>query len=146
MKIALVSCGEAKRSYPCRAEDLYIGKIYLASLKWAKANADRIIILSGKHGALDPDQIIAPYEFFLGKKSKIERQQWAKNVARQLEGKINASDKVIFLAGKTYSEYLTPLLRGELIFDLYPQGPGKVIQLLTGDNLIKKLGSRWHGK
>jgi hypothetical protein len=61
--IFIVGCGATKRTAPAPAADLYLGPLYSAALGYARKCAPDydIRILSAKHGLLDLDAIVAPY-------------------------------------------------------------------------------------
>ena len=112
-KIILISCVSKKLNKKARAKELYISPLFKYNLKYAKSlNPDKIFILSAKYGLIDLNDKIEPYDKTLNKMSKKEKQEWAKNVINKLKNIIDLEeDKIIFLAGKNYREYLVPLLK-----------------------------------
>jgi len=98
-KIILISCVSKKLNKKTRARDLYISPLFKYNLKYAKSlNPDKIFILSAKHGLIDLNDKIEPYDKTLNKMSKAERQEWAKNVINKLKNIVNLEkDKIIFL-------------------------------------------------
>jgi hypothetical protein len=111
MRIALVSCVKTKRGEPHPAKDLYTSPLFLGLRRYAETHADRWFILSAKHGLLDPDQVIEPYEATLNTMGVRERRQWAENVTSQLMEVLPADAEVIVLAGERYRKDLLPFLR-----------------------------------
>lgn len=114
MKIVLISCGKDKRDYTCKASDLYCGKLFKMVLRYAKSlNADKIYILSAKHGLVDLDEYISPYDYSLCKQKKAIRQAWASMVVEQMK-QHNISlenDEFIITTGEKYYEFLIPYMK-----------------------------------
>lgn len=52
-------------------------------------------------------QVIAPYERTLNTMKVAERRAWGERVAAQLAEAVPDLSRVVFLAGKRYSEFLT---------------------------------------
>lgn len=111
-KIVLLSCGSKKLDsrIEVKAKDLYISPLFKYSLNFARAmNPDETFILSAKHGLLNLEKEIAPYDQSLNNLSCIKRKSWASAVVKSLEQVSDLKrDEFIFLAGKTYREYLIP--------------------------------------
>lgn len=113
MKIVLISCTSKKLKYKTNAKDLYISPSFKSDLKHANSlKPDKIFILSAKHGLLKLNDQIKPYDKTLNNLSKSERQKWAKEVLIKLKKEIDINnDKVIFLAGDSYREFLIPYIK-----------------------------------
>lgn len=107
-KIVLISCGKNKTDKKNVAEKLYISPRFRKSLQYARENnADKIFILSAKHGLVHLDQELEPYDVTLNNKTAEERKQWSKLVIDELKKEANLDeDNFIILAGKDYCEYL----------------------------------------
>ena len=112
-RIALISCSKLKKPYPCEAKELYsASRLFSLSYAYARERADRIYILSAKYGLVGEDEIIAPYDETLKKKSVAERQAWARKVTDQLRQVCDIrEDTFVILAGQDYYEYLLPQLK-----------------------------------
>ncbi|EPX62562.1 hypothetical protein D187_008750 [Cystobacter fuscus DSM 2262] len=84
-RMALVGCGKEKLPRPAPARELYTGPLFRAALAVAEAEfgAD-VWILSAKHGLVDLDEDMAPYDLALGELSATERAAWARDVIRDL--------------------------------------------------------------
>ena len=108
--IILISCGAKKEKTPQKAEDLYIGGYFKKALLYAKylsnKNDAEIFILSAKHGVLELNEIIKPYDLTLNGKNEKYKKAWSYKVIKQLQCKIQKTDKIIFLAGENYIKYL----------------------------------------
>lgn len=110
--IALISCSKQKKAYKCRAGELYSAStLFSLSYEYARANTDRIYILSAKYGLVSEDAVIAPYDETLNEKTASERQAWSHMVLNQLKQVCDIQrTEFIILAGKHYYEYLLPYL------------------------------------
>jgi hypothetical protein len=62
-ELIVIPCGSRKLSRRARAADLYVGSYHRACRKAADAlQPDRLLILSARHGLLDLDDVIEPYD------------------------------------------------------------------------------------
>jgi hypothetical protein len=82
-------------------------------LRYAESRTpNAIYILSAKHGLVELDQQLSPYEESLVGRSDAEIARWAHAVVQQLERKTNlAADRFFILAGERYRRHLIPHLR-----------------------------------
>jgi hypothetical protein len=123
MKIALISCTKSKMNHPAKARKMYSpsdlfskGVAYIES-----SDYDRWYILSALHGLLDPDKEIEPYELSMRSLSVTERKEWTEGVLDKLDAmRISGAipiDRIDFLCGMAYREYLVPRL-GERDIDV----------------------------
>ena len=79
MKIGLISCSKAKKDYLCPAEEMYSeSNSFRLSLEYAKKICDEVFILSAKHGLLDLEDTIQPYDE-TSDKPIAERRKWQKS-------------------------------------------------------------------
>lgn len=115
-KIVLISCCKTKLKKLAKAKDLYISPTFKLSLQYArKLQPQEIFVLSAKHGLLDLEKRIKPYNWTLSYVSpkkreknlivltKEQKQIWGKKVIKQLSKKSNLkTDKYIILAGQAY--------------------------------------------
>jgi len=84
-KVALIACVKEKRNYTCKAIDLYQSELFFNWLKAAEnQGVDAIYILSGKHGLLHPEEIVAPYDYNLDLAPQEELQSWGDRVINKL--------------------------------------------------------------
>lgn len=60
--IAVIACGAKKAETPQPARDLYIGTLFRKARAAAEALQVPWLILSAKHGLLNPNQIVEPYD------------------------------------------------------------------------------------
>jgi len=129
--IALVACAKQKQDHPCPARELYApSTLFSLSYAYAKSVAGRVYILSAKHGLVDEDAILAPYDETLNDMTVDARKAWSRCVLAQL-GEVSdlQADHFVILAGRSYYEYLLPALKNVTL----PLGNlplGKRIELL----------------
>jgi hypothetical protein len=109
-RVALVSCAKKKRQQHAPARDLYLSELFRRYRAYATANADRWYVLSAKHGLLNPDQVIAPYDCTLNAMSAQARGVWAIRVQRQLLQCLPPGAEIIILAGTRYREGIEAFL------------------------------------
>lgn len=100
MKVVLVACCGRKLPGPAAAKDLYQSALFLKSRRYAEQHGDRWLILSARHGVVDPETIVEPYDETLSRMPAASRREWSANVARQLDGL--RRDRLIVLAGDAY--------------------------------------------
>ena len=112
-RIILISCVSKKLLYKAQAKDLYMSTLFKFNLQFAHSlKADKIFILSAKHGLLDLYTEIEPYNETLNKKPSNEIKQWAEGVLISLRNEIDIdNDEVIFLAGEKYRKHLVPFIK-----------------------------------
>lgn len=66
--VVCISCVKSKRSHRSRVEDLYTSPLFRKLLAYAKSlDPDRILVLSAKHGVLELDDEVNPYEMTLNR-------------------------------------------------------------------------------
>ena len=115
-RIALVGCGAAKRDEACPARDMYTSAFFSLKRQYAE-QFDDWYILSAKHGLLDPDEVIDPYDQSI---EDVDTATWADQVEKHLD---NLGDvQLVFLCGRNYWEPLglsgdTPLTDAGGMFD-----------------------------
>lgn len=111
MKIGLISCTKKKKPYACPAKELYSASpLFRLALSYCQKHYDKNYILSAKHGLIDLDRIIEPYNMTLGGMKRQERMLWAMKTASRLKKKIGKTDILYFHTGKPYREFLIPLM------------------------------------
>lgn len=111
-KIVLISCVSKKLAHPANARDLYVSPLFRLNLEYAKKlKPDTIYILSAKHGLLDLDTEIEPYNLTLNNMPSRQVQAWAEQVLEHLKERADLSkDHFVLLAGQKYRKFLVPRL------------------------------------
>ena len=104
---ALISCSKSKGGHRDLARNVYVSSLYRKSVMVAEAWGLSFSILSAKHGLLDPDEIIEPYDLTLKGASKQFKSEWALKVDKQIRNSIDRKKRLIVLAG---DDYFAPLI------------------------------------
>lgn len=139
MRIALIACCGAKLNREAPARELYRSCLFRKSLRYAEENADKIFILSAKHGMVASDKMIKPYDVSLNGQSKQYCKQWGAKVDGQLMKLFKSLsiagtpvNSMLILAGKSYREpidflkqgfWVERALRGVSIYDFEVEVP-----------------------
>ena len=126
MRVGLVGCVKSKARRATRAKDLYQSPLFAGGRAAVEENCDRWFILSAKHGLLDPDETIEPYDETLGAFPVASRRQWSRRVTRQLHETLGSFDGVAFEvhAGRNYYEYglRSALVEAGATVEIPPEG------------------------
>ena len=109
--IVLVACAKGKRAEPAVAHDLYTSDWFCKARAYAESASDRWYILSAKHGLVEPDQVIAPYERTMRDMDADHRRAWGRSVAIEIGRRITAPSKIVFICGAAYCDPLLEFLR-----------------------------------
>jgi len=131
-KIVLISCASKKTHHKAKAKDLYISPLFAGNLRYARSlKPDSIFILSAKHGLLELDKEVEPYDATLKDMLPTQVKAWADQVVEQLKEQADLqSDHFIFLAGEKFRKYLaTHLVSYEVPLQGMPIG--KQLQFLV---------------
>lgn len=130
-----IACGKSKLTESAEAVHLYTGQLFRRRLEFALARSGKPPrILSAKHGVLDPEQIVEPYDQTLAKKRKAERERWSFDVAGRLLRTTVAGDRLFVLAGALYVDGWSAALRasGRQVDHLFRGLPmGKQLQAIA---------------
>jgi hypothetical protein len=68
-----------------KAKDLYNSDLFKKRRSYAERTRKPWLILSAKHGVVEPDEEIAPYDVALSSASMSQRKEWGRQVVAQLE-------------------------------------------------------------
>lgn len=119
MTLYLVSCVSRKLAVPAPAKDLYNSSLFQKSRAYVERLGQPWLILSAKYGLVHPDQVIEPYNLTLNGMGVADRRRWSNTVMSQLQPHLNGVNEVVFLAGRSYCQYLEPQLvkRGIAVLD-----------------------------
>lgn len=101
--VTLIQCTASKRDEPSQARYLYDESGYFRDMRaWADSRGQPWFILSAKHGLVDPDDVIEPYD----ERGLSEDQAWG--IAQELsEAGVRHVD---ITAGMDYTDPLIPEL------------------------------------
>jgi hypothetical protein len=104
---ALISCSKSKGGHRDLARNMYVSSLYRKSVLVVEGWGLSFSILSAKHGLLDPDEMIEPYDVTLKGASKQFKSEWAEKVDKQVRNSIDRKKHLIVLAGDDYYAPLT---------------------------------------
>lgn len=107
-KIVLISCVSKKVEYKAKARELYASTLFKLNLRYAEQlKPDDIFILSAKHGLLQLNEEVEPYELTLNTMSSNDIRTWADKVILQLSDRYQMDAcHFTFLAGEKYRKHL----------------------------------------
>jgi len=109
----LVGCVKSKRPLAGPAKDLYSSTLFARRRRYAEASGAPWFVVSSRWGLVAPDEVIAPYDVFLGDMSAAYRRAWAEFVVTQLTGHVRLSGASIEIhAGDHYVAALRPAIEG----------------------------------
>ena len=102
-KAVLVQCTDSKRDVKSKAQNLYDESTYFCKMRaYAIATGEPWFILSAKHGLVDPETVLDPYDEY----GLVENQ--CESIAEELVD--IGIDTVEVIAGSAYTNTLTPEL------------------------------------
>jgi hypothetical protein len=85
--VFIIPCSATKLGEAAPARDLYTSVYFRQALAAAESQADRVLILSAKHGLLELDEVVAPYELRMGDPGSVGAETLAAQaVALGLDG------------------------------------------------------------
>lgn len=111
LTVAVINCGAEKCSSSKKAKDLYTGSLFVASRQYVESNYDSYIILSAKYHMCLPNDILQPYELYLGHLSKADKKVWNEITAQEMAQTFPVGTVFDFYTSKMYQEGLIPILR-----------------------------------
>ena len=97
----LIACSQSKLDRAAPAAELYTGQAFKLAMRAAKAADADVLILSALYGVLEPDDVIDPYNCYLGGLPAMDRAIWAITTAAQLAP--HRERFAVILAGKHYA-------------------------------------------
>ena len=109
--LCLVSCVSVKRPFPALARELYTSPWFKKARSCVEEMGCPWYILSAKHGLLNPNSTIAPYNETLKTMPTIRRRAWARGVIEDLAPHTVGINSVTLFAGMAYREFLGTALR-----------------------------------
>ncbi len=134
--LPLVSCTKQKLPHEAPAWKLYsVSVLFYKSYhvaKYLRLTRRNPYILSAKYGLISSDEIIEPYDETLSNRSRKERAQWGRDVAKQILNQFDVSREVfIFFTGKKYYRSLISYLPNAVSFFPKSFGIGQRMSYLT---------------
>ncbi len=102
--VALIACSKTKAAFAAAARDLYTGDFFRKGQAYADKHLDGFAILSAKHGLLDADDVVAPYNERLSSR-KSERAGWHAMVLDALRTAYDVEATIfVLICGSDYRE------------------------------------------
>lgn len=97
----VIGCSREKRLCPAPARELYTSDRFRNCLALARGLTAPFFILSGKHGIVDPDKVLEPYDVDLSVLSAADQRIWAEQAIDVL-ARCAGGRTVTVLATETY--------------------------------------------
>jgi len=111
--VLLVGCVKSKRPQAAPARDLYTSTLFARRRRYAERSGARWFVVSSRWGLVTPEEVIAPYDVFLGDMPASYRRAWAAFVVAQLAGHLELAGASIEIhAGDHYVDALRPAIEG----------------------------------
>lgn len=108
--VILVSCCGEKLARPAPACELYRSQLFRLARAYAQASGAPWLILSALHGAIEPHQVIEPYDLRLPA-SRAARGPWGARAAGQLLDLVQRRPTTfVSLCGAPYTDTIEQLL------------------------------------
>ncbi len=120
LHIGLVTCSRTKADHDVPARELYVSPLFRAAREYAERHygPGHWFILSARHGLVDPDTVLAPYDLSLRQLSPDEREAWGDRVAVELTDRFPAGTVLWFHAGALYRAAIAPVVPHQVRFPL----------------------------
>jgi uncharacterized protein DUF6884 len=100
--IGLVSCSSQKLDRAAPARELYCSALFKLSLRYAQRYCEHVYVISAKHGLLDLDAVIEPYDSMLAAMKVDARREWGIDVVTDIESR-HEKPELLVLAGEVYA-------------------------------------------
>ena len=109
-RVVLLGCVKTKVDHRAAAKDLYRSPLWAGRRAYAEASGHPWMILSAKHGLVDPDARFAPYDLALTDLRAKERRAWGERVVRALERRFGDLNGIVLEvhAGGAYRRAIEP--------------------------------------
>ena len=99
--VVVVPCGGRKRPHASPAGEMYVGSYHRACRRYAeRVGADRVLILSARHGLVGLDEVIEPYDLRMGQAGSMT----GADVRRQAQELDLLDADAVLLGGREYAE------------------------------------------
>jgi hypothetical protein len=107
MRVGLVGCVKSKQSRAAPAQELYTSPLFRGRRAWVERTCDCWFILSAKHGLVEPDRVLGPYDETLMNLPRAARRSWSAWVVQALEQGLGEVSGVVFElhAGSAYLDH-----------------------------------------
>jgi hypothetical protein len=108
--IGVLACSKRKLDRPAPARDLYTGDVFRAARAvLERRGCERLVILSGRYGAVDGATVLAPYDHYLRGCTAVAHALWTDATHRQLADLVPAGATVFAIVPNLYATALERL-------------------------------------
>jgi hypothetical protein len=109
-RVLLLGCVKLKHERRLPARDLYRSPLWVRRRAYAEVRRYPWLILSAKHGLVDPGHRLAPYDLALSDLNAAARRRWGERVISALVKRFGPIENMIFEvhAGEAYRRALEP--------------------------------------
>lgn len=106
-RIGLVGCVKEKATSAKPARDLYVSTLFHGRRAYVERSCDEWWILSAKHGLLNPEEVVEPYDQTLKEVGTAARRLWSLKVLEALVERVvpTSHDIIEVHAGAEYRDY-----------------------------------------
>ncbi|MEX1263849.1 MAG: DUF6884 domain-containing protein [Actinomycetota bacterium] len=106
-RVGLVGCVKKKLERAAPARDLYSSPLFRGRRAYVERTCGRWFILSAKHGLVDPDEVLEPYDVTLDSSTATERRAWSDGVLVAIRERLGSLDGLTFEAhaGSNYLDF-----------------------------------------
>lgn len=108
--LILIGCSRSKLRRAAIARSMYTSERFRTALAISDSLGARFFILSAKHGLLDPNEVIEPYDVDLNEFTSSARARWAAKVCKTLTKHLNVRN-VCILAEDAYAAPVASALK-----------------------------------
>ncbi len=110
LHVGLVVCSRIKADRARPARELYVSPLFRAARAYAERHYAQWLILSARHGVVEPDTVVDPYDLSLRRLSARERELWGNRVAVELTDRFPAGTVLWFHAGVLYRDAIASVV------------------------------------
>jgi len=111
-RLALVMCSGEKAGAPCQAANMFRSERFLRDKQYVESNGIEWRILSGRHGVLDPETLIEPYDESLDGASWLTAVTWFLRITVQIAVISRASSVELLVSARgAYAQWAGRALR-----------------------------------
>jgi hypothetical protein len=116
-RIVLIGCGKLKLAEACAAKDLYVGRLFIARRDYAERSGHPWLIISARHGLVNPDHILHPYNKTMPtQRHALER--WAEKFKAQYLQLIRAGAEPVTLEVHAGADYVVGVRLAMFLFPI----------------------------
>lgn len=107
VRIGLVGCVKNKLATTASAQDLYVSQLFRGRRWYVEQTCDIWFVMSSRHGVVEPDDLVAPYDATLVGSTRQTRRRWAQEALVALDDKLGDVRGYVFEihAGSDYRDF-----------------------------------------